>query len=127
MRRSLLLLAVLAGCTPSAKGFGEAGIKLSCTRIEECNKADFDANFSSQSDCNESLGKDSNKVTDCQAEACDYNPKAASKCLSGTKKQTCEEFNGVTVSDCNSVFTNCNATALAVCLADAGLSFDTGN
>lgn len=127
MRPTLLLLAVLAGCTPSAKGFGDASIKLSCNRIEECNKADFDANFSSQSDCNESLSKNSSKVTDCQAAACDYNAKAAGKCLSGVKKQSCEDFNSITISDCNNVYTNCNNTALATCLADAGFTFDTGN
>ncbi len=127
MRLSILLLALLAGCTPSAKGFGDAGIKLSCQRSEECSKADFDANFSSQSDCVESLGKNNSKVTDCQAAACDYNPKAASKCLSGTKKQSCEEFNSNTISDCENVYSNCNNTALVTCLADAGLGFDTGN
>lgn len=127
MRLSLLALVLLAGCTPSAKGFGDAAIKLSCQRTEECSKADFDANFSSQSDCVEVLGKNNSKVTDCQAAACDYNPKAAAKCISGTKKQTCEDFNSITVSDCTNVFSNCNATALTTCLADAGVSFDTGN
>lgn len=120
----LFVVAFAAACTPSADGYGDAFVKLSCQRYEECAQSDFEADFSSQSDCVETIGKDYGPVFDCQAQACDYNKKAAAACLSESKKQTCEEYTGGTaVSDCNNVYTNCNAVALATCAADAG--FDT--
>jgi hypothetical protein len=111
MRRVLILLPLLVvgGCL-SPESYAQKQAKLSCQWTEECAKALFEANYSSMSDCIDTVSQQEED----QNATCEFDREQGKECLAAVRR-----YNGECVPnaaeveeigrECSNVYYSCGA------------------
>lgn len=125
MRRNLLLL-LLAGCV-TAKSFPAETAKTYCKAIEQCFPDEFESEYDNMKGCRDDIEGANQAIQSCFRDACTFDAKDAGECLDGIRDASCGSLpTALAAAKCQSVWDDCDAFEVGVCLALNGVSFDTG-
>ena len=73
---------LVSGCYGSSESFASKSSKLFCETLEECNKSQFENQYSSMADC---IDTNTENTID-NASTCEYDPDQGRECIKVTKQ-----------------------------------------
>ena len=108
---------LVTGCYSNSESFWQKAATLSCQSAQECNKASFEAAYSSMDDCIDTISQNGVDLTS----TCEYDPKQGRECIKASKK-----YQGVcdlNASELDELQNACEDTHTD-CLGGLGFGFD---
>ncbi|HND34056.1 MAG TPA: hypothetical protein PLA94_28845 [Myxococcota bacterium] len=112
-----MLFSLLLSCASTTESFWAQAGTLSCSRYEECDKADFEDQYDDQADCREEFADYAEDVMDCLDEGdCEYDPKDGAEVLSDYRKADCNDRDEA-FEDISDVYNCDDEISFGLCLA----------
>lgn len=92
---------VLCAGPVKEEDFPSTYAKVQCKKMKKCEKADWEANFENQAECEAELAGYAEDVLDVVTIFCDYDEDIARSSISALKSANCEEWDdGVEIDVC---------------------------
>ncbi len=108
----LLAVLLLTGCVTRG-GFSEQAAQAYCTAATDCAPTFVEAEFDGKAGCLDAV----QTYFDCYSTHCEtFDPADAALCVERWENPTCEAGD-IDVSDCVSVWTDCDVEPLGACVA----------
>lgn len=104
-----LALSLAAGCLTEGN-FNTRLARDLCQRSEECNQAEFEAQFDSIGDCVDQASEQDDPATQClESAGCDFDRAGARECRQAVRGGSCEDFAAAEwANDCDDIY-DCTA------------------
>lgn len=94
-------LILFTGCAIEEADFPESYGKAACSRYKECDKGDYESNYSSKDACVEDFADVADFILDAgDLLGADYSPELGRECINEIRSASCEEVTGGGV-DCD--------------------------
>lgn len=108
MKYAFAAALVLMGCY-TEDNYPDTVAKQGCKRYKECERADFDNDYTSLGDCTEETAHDLRDFQDCYIDAgCEYDAEQAKICSKALRTESCEDWSeGAANNDCDELY-NCS-------------------
>ena len=105
MRFGFVAFIALMGCY-TEDNYPDTLARHGCSKFKECERADFDEQYTSLGDCTEEAAEDLRDWQDCYLDAgCEYDAEQARTCSGAIKGETCEDWaQGESNNDCDEIY-----------------------
>lgn len=109
--RGIVLVLGMSGCL-TERGYVEPLVDVYCSRLEECDKGQFDVEYGSRASCVDSERVRWDRARDCAMDAeCDFVHSQAADCRHELVVSNCENFVEFDwISDCDRIY-DCTSSA----------------
>ncbi|MES2643401.1 MAG: hypothetical protein V4850_28210 [Myxococcota bacterium] len=107
-------LLLLLACVTEGN-FSDKSVALVCARSEECQKADFEANYDDQGECFDENADNYEDLVDCYNDNCEFDGQGASEYLAAARAADCDDV-GEALGDVGLVYDDCDDIDLGACL-----------
>lgn len=86
-------LLLLLGCAVSEDAFPDAYGRAICTRLQECQRAEYESRYEDRADCVSAWSEIADSVLDAgDLLGATYSPSSAGSCLRAIRSASCSEF-----------------------------------
>lgn len=113
----IVLVPMIASCFGSTDSFWKEAASLSCQKLQDCNKAQFESAYSSMGDCVDTVTENGIDVTS----TCEYDAEQGRECIKVTRKY--KDICDLNAAEWGEVSRACEDTHYS-CGAGVGLGFD---
>jgi len=88
-----LTLGSLVACAPSEEQFPDAYARAVCSKLEKCDRADYEQAYASKDECVDDWSAAAEWLLDLgDLLGQEYSPSLAADCLSSIRRASCAEF-----------------------------------